>query len=547
MSFFKKIIAALTNKERIFFFIAAGTAAASIVVLSGIAVSKGTAAVPAPGGDYIEGVVGQPEYVNPVTAASETDRDLVKMIYSNLSDLADKIEVSTDTKTWTIRLKENLRWQDGKQLTSDDVIFTVQEIQNKDADSPLFENWAGIAASRASELELRFSLAKPYAFFGDNLKNLYILPKHLYADIPPGNWRLSDYNLKPIGSGPYAFVSYEKRPDGFIAAYHLKAWDDYFGTKPLIENFDFQFSNDKNSLIKSFNSAQIDGFGGALPEDLAGIGRPYDLFVFRTPSYYAVFLNQSKNPALADSAVREALSSAIDRNNLVKVALGGFGKPDNGPIPPDATYGIQTAATSSPDFAATLLDDAGWKIGDNGLRSKTIQKSSVPLAITVTVPQINFLAKTADIIKNAWQNIGVQVTVVSDSPDDIASTAIPNRTYDALLFGNILGPSSDLYSFWDSSEDLSPGLNLAMYDNAKADSILESIRENPDSASRTTQFANVQNIIANDNPAVFLYSPDYLYVTNKSIRGIATSILPDPSDRFRDVGAWYINTTRVLK
>jgi peptide/nickel transport system substrate-binding protein len=547
MSFFKKIFAALTSKERISLFVAMGAIAISVIVVTGIVIAKGTSAVPAPGGDYIEGIAGQPEYVNPVTAASETDRDLVKMIYSNIYDIADKIEVSSDTKTWTVRLKENIHWQDGEQLTSDDVIFTVQEIQNKDANSPLFENWAGVGVGRASELELRFSLAKPYAFFGDNLKNLYILPKHLYADIPPGNWRLSDYNLKPVGSGPYSFVAYEKRPDGFITAYRLKAWDDYFGTKPLIENFDFQFSNDKKSLIKSFNAAQIDGFGGALPEDLAIVGRPHDLFVFRTPSYYAVFLNQSKNPALEDSAVREALSSAIDRSNLVSVALGGFGKPDDGPIPPDAAYSIPIAATTSPDFATMLLDNAGWKIGDNGFRSKTIQKNAVPLAITITVPQIDFLAKTADIIKNAWQNIGAQVTIAPDSPENIADTTIPSRTYEALLFGNILGPSSDLYSFWGSSEDLSPGLNLAMYDNANTDSILESIRENPNNTLRTARFADVQNIIAGDYPAIFLYSPDYLYVTNKSVRGITTDLLPDPSDRFRDVGNWYLNTTRVLK
>ena len=547
MSFLKKIFVALTNKERTSLFVAMGAIALSVIVLAGIAIAKGTAAVPAPGGDYVEGVIGQPEYVNPVTAASETDQDLVKMIYSNVYDIADKIEVSTDTKTWTVRLKENLLWQDGEQLTSDDVIFTIQEIQNKDANSPLFENWAGVKVSRKSELELQFSLAKPYVFFGDNLKSLYILPKHLYADIPPGNWRLSDYNLKPVGSGPYSFVAYEQRPDGFITAYHLEAWDDYFGVKPLIKNFDFQFSNNKDSIIKSFNAAQIDGFGDALPEDIASIERPHDLFVFRTPSYYAVFLNQSKNPALTDPAVREALSSAIDRNNLVSVALGGFGKPDDGPIPPDAAYSVPVVATSSPDFAAAILDNDGWKIGDNGFRSKTIQKSAVPLAITVIVPQIDFLIKTADAVRNAWQSIGVQVTIVPDSPEDIANAVIPNRTYEALLFGNILGPSSDLSSFWDSAGSLSPGLHLAMYDNASADSILESIRGNSNDASRTAQFTNAQNIIVNDHPAIFLYSPDYLYVTNKTIRGITTDILPDPSDRFRDAGAWYLNTTRVLK
>ena len=547
MLFLKKIFRVLTHKERILLFVAAGIIALSAIAILVTVITKGTTPIPAAGGEYTEGIAGQPEYINPVTATSETDRDLVKMVYSNIYDIADKITVSSDTKTWTIRLKENLRWQDGEQLTSDDVIFTVNEIQNKDAASPLFSNWQGVSVSRTSELELQFSLAKSYAFFGDDLKGLYILPKHLFAAIPPGNWRLSDYNLKPVGSGPYIFSSYEMRPDGYITAYHLKAWDDYFGIKPLIDNFDFDFLSDNAALIKSFNSAQIDGFGGSSAGDLASIGRPHDTYVFRTPSYYAVFLNQTANPALGDSAVRQALSLSVDRNALVQNALNGYGEPDYGPIPPDAPYNTSISTTTSLDLASTTLDNAGWKMGDNGFRAKTVQKSAVPLAITITVPQIEFLTETADSIKNAWQQIGVQVTINTVSPEDVATNAIPNRDYDALLFGNILGPSSDLYSFWDSSQDLFPGLNLAMYNNPKVDTLLNAIRANPDDAARTAQFASVQNIIASDTPAVFLYSTDYLYVTDKSVHGITTSTLPDPTDRFNDVGDWYLNTTRVLK
>lgn len=547
MSFFKKIFAVLTDKERISFFIAAGVIVISIIIIAGAVIIKATTTVPTSGGEYAEGIIGQPEYVNPVTAASETDHDLVKMVYSNIYDIADKVEVSPDAKTWTVRLKENCRWQDGAQLTSDDVIFTVEEIQNKDTNSPLFENWAGVSVSRVSELEVQFTLDKPYAFFGDNLQDLYILPKHIFAAIPPANWRLSDNNLKPIGSGPYAFVSYDKRSDGFITAYHLQAWNDYFGTKPLIQNFDFVFSVDKDALIKNFNTAQIDGFSGALPEDIANIMRPHDLFVFRTPGYYAIFFNQANDPALADPSVREALSSAIDREGITKSVLNEFGKSDDGPIPPDAPYTIPVATTTSLDLASTTLDHDGWKLGNDGFRYKTAGKNTVPLAIAITVPQIDFLIKTADLIKDAWQNIGVNVTIASDSPDNIANATIPNRAYDALLFGNVLGPSSDLYSFWDSSQDNAPGLNLAMYNNKKADALLESIRENPDNTSRTTQFAAIQNIIIGDHPAVFLYSPDYLYVTDKSVRGITTGLLPAPSDLFRNVAAWYLNTTRVLK
>jgi len=169
---FQKIFAALTKKERITFVLASAGTIVSFVVVMGIVIAQTTKAVPAAGGEYTEGMLGQPEYINPVIASSQTDLDLVKMVYSSLPDISDSITPSPDLKTWDVRLKQGLTWQDGQQLTSDDVIFTVQSIQNPDADSPLSESWQGVAVNRVSELELQFTLTKPYAFFGDTLDNL---------------------------------------------------------------------------------------------------------------------------------------------------------------------------------------------------------------------------------------------------------------------------------------------------------------------------------------------------------------------------------------
>ena len=247
---FKKIFAALTKKERITFVLALAGTIVSFAVVMGMVIAETTRAVPAAGGAYTEGMLGQPEYINPVIASSQTDLDLVKMVYSNLGDLSDSITPSADQKTWDVRLKQGLTWQDGQQLTSDDVIFTVQSIQDPDAHSPLYESWQGVTVSRVSELEVQFTLSNPYAFFDDTLNNLYVLPKHLFADTPPGNWHLSDYNLKPVGSGPYQFVSYNKNSNGFISSYQLAAWNGTIETHPLIQNFNFDFFSDENALVQ---------------------------------------------------------------------------------------------------------------------------------------------------------------------------------------------------------------------------------------------------------------------------------------------------------
>ena len=549
MSFFKKIFFAFTKRERIAFLIAGAVAIVAFCIVISIIVAQTTVAVPTAGGEYTEGVAGQPEYANPVMASSETDLDIVKMVYSNVPDIADGITPSSDGKTWTVRIKPNLHWQDGEKLTSDDVVFTVNSIQNPDADSPLAENWQGVTANRMSELEVQFVLPAPYAFFGDTLKNLYIVPKHIFGDVPPGNWRLSDYNLKPVGSGPYEFVSYNRGSDGFISTYRLAAWKNSFAARPLIPNFTFLFFRNDTDLAQSFNGGAIDGFALASPADIAQIARPYNLFGWRTTDYYAVFFNQSANQALQDPAVRTALSLAIDRNNIVENALAGNGIPDNGPIPPGALYFSAASGTStgSSNIAAATLDAAGWKLGTDGDRAKNVKTATIPLRVTLTVPNIDFLVKTAEIVQGDWQNIGVPTTIATDSPETIMSGTVNNRSYDALLFGNILGPSSDLYSFWDSAERFSPGLNLSIYSNPTVDGLIEAARTTMNDASRTNDLAKAQSDIISDTPAIFLYSTDDLYAASKNIQGVSTDTLADPSDRFREIPAWYLETARVLK
>lgn len=573
MTWFKKIFAALTRGERTVFLVALAGALVSFVVTGGILFMKATKAVPAPGGEFTEGMMGQPEYVNPVIAASQTDLDLVKMIYSNLNDVADSIDVSSDTRTWTVHLKNGILWQDGQKLTSDDVVFTVQSIQNEDAHSPLYASWQGVAVNRVSELEVQFTLVNPYAFFADDLASLYIVPKHLFADTPPGNWHLSDYNLKPIGSGPYKFSSYEKSSDGFISGYNLETWNGN-GARPLIQNFNFQFVTSENALIADFNNGQIDAFGNVSPEDISQIKRPHDSFAWHTAGYYAVFFNQSKNIALQDPAVRLALSASLDRGDVVSQVFDGRALPAIGPIPPDAAFFTPVAVTSSLDFASATLTKAGWVFpnvsssGDTGdsnaasssentnstgtpsplFRSKTMKGAPIPLVVNLTVPQIDFLAKTAEFLQSAWQSIGVQVNIMPDSADDIVNQTIKNRDYEALLFGNVLGPSSDLYSFWDSSQRFYPGLNLAVYSNKSVDAAIEDARQQTSSTRIMSDMATAQTGIVSDNPAIFLYSPDYVYVTNKNVQGVATgTLLSDPSDRFREVLTWYLDTARVLK
>ena len=146
-----------------------------------------------------------------------------------------------------------------------------------------------------------------------------------------------------------------------------------------------------------------------------------------------------------------------------------------------------------------------------------------------------------------WGRIGVTADLDIRDPENIIGEIIKNRDYEALLFGNVLSRSLDLFSFWHSSERFYPGLNIALYNSKKADGLIEAIRQNLDEEKRRGQLAELQEVIAGDAPALFLYSPSYLYISGKNIRGIETGPISEPAERFRSAPGWYLRTARVLK
>ncbi len=546
LAIFKKIFGAFSKTERLIFIVAAFLVVASLVEAAALFIQSDTIAVPTGGGDYVEGFVGQPTYVNPVLAANETDISLVRLLFSNLSSLADKITLQEDGLVWDIRLKENLFWSDGEKLTSDDVIFTLQSIKESDNSSPLFKSFEGVMPQRISELEIKIRLANPYVFFPENLKSLYIVPKHIFAETPVTNWRLSRYNLEPVGSGPYAFDSYEIRPDGFITNYRLRTNKYYFAGKPLINDFSLKFFPNVDEAIKAFNAGQIDGFGGLEPKDLSTLERSYEEYAFSLPSYYAVFFNQNQNLALQDKKVRQALEAAVDRQAVLQAGPTGKGKIVRGPLL-DLEL-ITSSNVSSSGSADEILKKAGWLLNaSSSVRQKKIKNSNIDLEFTLTVPQVPFIRDTAKELQKEWQAIGAKVNLSIVSPEEIAVDIIKNRDYQAILFGNVLNPPDDLFAFWNSSQGFYPGLNLSIYNNSQADRLIADIRKNADDAVRQKELAELQNIIVEDYPAIFLYSPDYLYLTRKDLRGVSPRLINEPADRFQKVAEWYLKTARVLK
>ncbi|MEK7115270.1 MAG: peptide ABC transporter substrate-binding protein [Patescibacteria group bacterium] len=492
------------------------------------------------GGTYTEGIVGQPALINPVNAVNEIDRDLITILFSNLLQLTDSYKVSADNKTWIISLKKDLFWDDGQKLTADDVVFTIQTIQDQNAQSPIYHQWQDVLAERLDENEIRLTLKNPYAFFIDNLKELRPIPKHIFADIPVTNFRLSNYNLEPVGSGPYKYLALKKEKNGFITKYKFEINPKFYGEKPYIENLNFKFFNNIDDLINSLNKGEIIAAGGLDADITQKIKRNVQSFQINIPRYYALFFNLSDtSPLIKNREVRWALSLAIDKNKIINSALHNGAMIINGPIFPGLegyNQDFYKKNTFNIEEAKKTLAAANLKFPSTG----------GPM-IDLIIPRISFLTDTANIIKENWEELGLKVNLIIIDSNDIVNQYIKTRNYSAIIFGNILKSNSDVYSFWHSNERFFPGLNLSLYNNKEVDSLLESIQKENSPPIRQKKLLSLQQKITEDQPAIFLFSPSYYYVTTKDLNGFKPNFLASANDRFTDINKWYLKTTRKFK
>jgi len=510
-----------SRNERLVFWGALIVFATTLTISTAFYIQDNTVPVPKRGGEFREGIVGQPIFINPVTPGSEADRDLSRLVFSSVSDVAESVKLAEDNRTYNVRIKEGIHWQDDEKLTSDDIIFTIETIQEPGARSPLFTSFQGVAAERVSELEVKFTLQNPYAFFiQDHLQNLLIIPKHIFADTPVENLRFSIYGLNPIGSGPYKVANYKSDNKGVINLMALEENERYFGDKPNIPTLTLKFYRNTAELLDAYNAGEVDGFGLSTTESLGEIRLRHNVYYLPSSRYYAVFINQSAaNGKLKDLKVRRALSGSVDRAIMIQNIFNSHATILYGP----------TTLTKEPDYAAdtSLLKD---------------------LELNLTVPEEPFLIKTADGLKNSWENCGAKVNIKVLPLKNIQEDVLRTTDYEMLLFGNIVKEGQDLFSFWHSSRRFYPDQNLALYQNDDVDSELETYRKTFDEKDRLNRLEKISGMIASDAPAVFLYSPDYLYVATLNLGGIdTTKVINTASDRFADITKWYVKTKRSLK
>jgi len=627
--------------EKVLFLIFFIAFASSLIFSLNSFYNKNTEIVPADGGSFKEGLVGQPKHINPIySSSSDIDKDLVELVFSSLlkygengeivNDLVENYSLSSDGKTFDFKIKENVLWHDKEPLTLDDIVFTLNIVQDAEYLSPLRASFLGITLEKMSDFEGRFKLSETYGGFLENLVSLKIVPKHIFENIPAQNFASDkDLNLtSPIGSGPYKV--YKVKGNGSISSIQLRANNNYYGQKPYIKDIYFNFYSSEEELETALKKGQIDNAHLSIKID-----KPYISYI--TPNYFGIFFN-TKNEVLENSEIRTALSLAIDRKKILNEILLGEGYSLSSPILPYFYNLEETSLSYDLKESISLLENNDYKLNEENIRVQTIEKvnnenisqdlvygnegaqvkrlqeclskfpeiyesqkitsyfgeetkeavikfqetyreeiltpnnltvgngkvglstrtklndlcfkgesNETKLEFTLKTTNYSLLSKVAEEIKKDLALLGVKINIETYDNTEIKQI-IRERNYDLILFGEKLMSLPNLLPYFHSSQIFDPGLNLSVWQNEKADALLEKIRlyyafdEN-----LINDLKAFEEIFFEESPAIMLYSPNYLYYTSDKIKGFSSNKLITPSQRFSNITNLYIKTKKAWK
>lgn len=508
---------------------------------------------PVAGGILTEGMIGTMTNGNPMYATDSVDKSVAKLVFSSLltyddqgklvGDLAKSWGMESNARVFTVKLKDNAKWHDGKPVTTDDVVFTYSTIQNPAAKSPLSSTWKGVKIEKVDNTTVKFTSPSPFVPF-PNLLTDGIVPAHILRDKDPGSLRSDTYNTTElIGSGPFKYEGAEMV--GSNQEIKLVKNDDYYRSEVKLDGFSIKTYENQDELQKALESKKVDSAGGFKLKD-SEIFTDYSYpFVLNSAT---MFFLKTTAPNLTDTKVRQALVKATNVNEINKT-LGYQAVQVREPILNDQTgYNSEYwQFAHNPDEAAKLLDEAGWKIPQNG---KYRVKDGKELSLKLVSENNEIYPSIATELQKQWEKIGVRLDVSFVTADQITQTYIPNHEYDVCLYGINIGSDPDVYAYWHSSQANSGSarLNLSEYKSSTTDLALESGRSRAKDDLRAAKYKSFLSSWKNDAPAIGLYQPRYLYLSNKPIYQIVdTRRLNNPEDRYNNVNEWMVKTTYQQK
>lgn len=509
------------------------------------------------GGVYVEGVIGNISTLNPLLAASEPEQAVSRLLFSSLynydvtgalhTDLAESMTVKDD-KVYTIKLR-NAAWHDGKKLTAEDVVYTINLIKNPQVRSPLRVNWLDISARAIDDSTVEFMLPAVYAGFSHAL-TFPVIPKHILQSVSPSSMREADFSSNPVGSGPFAVKRVQtSESTSSTDVVRMEPNTKYYGAVSTLSRLELRAYGSESLLVKAVNSGEVSAASGLSLSAADNIkSKQYSTKHWLLNKGVYLLMN-NRSQTLQDARVRQALRYATDTSSIRATVGDNVARLDTPILQSQIAQKLPVAPDYNLDKAKALLKEAGWTYNQGQWKGK----DGRPLAVAVTTSSgRDEYKKIVDALKQQWSKLGVDVQLreidTSSTTTSFVQSVLQPRDYDALLYELELGADPDVFAYWHSSQASASGYNFANYSNRTVDNDLVGGRSRTNSALRAAKYIQFVNQWLNDAPAIGLYQSVGSYVLNNGASIVEPrGSLNTMNDRYADVTTWSTGRASVYK
>ncbi|HRJ90969.1 MAG TPA: peptide ABC transporter substrate-binding protein [Candidatus Saccharibacteria bacterium] len=510
------------------------------------------------GGTYAEAVQGPIDTLNPLYATTDAELSAGRLLFSSLyrydktghlvNDLASKTIRSANGRTYTIAIREDGIWSDGKKVTAHDIVFTVDLMKNPEIRSPLQASWADIQATAIDDTTVVFELPSSYAAFPHAL-TFAILPKHVLESVPAGAMRQNTFSVSPVGSGPFTLRLLQLASDGRHKIANMSGSKNYYLGAPRVNRFELHAFDQKDDLLRSLRTGEV---SAAVDIDVRSplITKKFTVETYPVNSgVYALF--NTRSLVLKDKNLRRALQLGTDITKVKDQAGPSVPRLDL-PFVNSQLTGAETLRPQKYNVAKAqrLLDKEGWKLRA-GSKIRT-NKQKAPLQLHVVTVNDSVYERVLNELARQWTALGIEVQTESVDPNatnrNFVQTVLQPRDYDVLVYELVIGADPDVYAYWHSSQATRLGYNFANYSSAFSDDALTSARSRSEADLRNEKYKAFAQQWLDDVPAIGLYQSVMGYAHRPSVQPYISDVsIPSVSERFSDILYWSAEQSQVYK
>lgn len=552
---------------------------------------------------YREGILGLPASINPLTARTQADRDIVALVFSGLvrhgpkgtvvPDLASEWTINESGSSYTFTIRPDAVWQDAEPVTSADVVFTVQTLQDPTYTGPAAGSWREVTVTAIDERTVRFDLDTPLGGFLQAATQP-LLPVHLLENVPPSSLAEDPYNTRPVGSGPYRLVRWDAveallepvaapsappsasspappahaspappspvpssagastSPSGPASSGVQPSPSPQpaapAGSVPL-PSIQLRFYDDSAALMADYRSGQLDAASGLSPGEARDLATSASARLLRYPrtTFTSVVLNlRLSHPEFRSHLLRRGLLAIIDRARLINSALAGIGARADTPVPP-SSWPFDPTATAAvgydPAGSSRALRKLGWTKASNGWRAP---RAKVPYRMELIAPDqasSPLVYATAIAVAGDWRRFGLNVDLV-DLPVREFAERLSTGQFQAAIVDVDVGLDPDLYPFFASTQTATGGANVSGIQHAILDQKLVAARRYASTKLRLAAYRDLQAFLGLQELALPLYFRDTPFVVTERVFGPSPVVIADGSGRYWDVLTWRLANGR---